>query len=164
MGFQKLPRPVHICNCGNHAWTALTHGYVTLVSPEDAELLRDRAWYAKVSRRTVYAKSDKYLHRKILPDADRIDHESGIGLDNRRPNLRPATNQQNCQNGSAHRDSGSKFKGVSWYKNYRLWRAAIYVGGKQKCLGYFSGEVEAAKTYDAAAIKHFGPFARVNFP
>jgi hypothetical protein len=31
-------------------------------------------------------------------------------------------------------------------------------------LGYFDDPAEAAKVYDAAAIKAFGPFATLNFP
>ena len=168
MGFPKLPRPVHICNCSDHAWSALTHGYVTLVSIEDAHLLEDRAWSAKISRRTVYARASKSasLHRKIMGAADeeKIDHKNGIGLDNRRPNLRPSTNQQNCQNGSSHRDSTSKYKGVSWDKKYKLWRASIFFEGKQICIGRYRDEILAAVKYDESAIKYFGEYARPNFP
>lgn len=167
MTFVRLPRPVFICNCGNHAWTALTQGYVTLVSPEDARFIQERAWSARKGRRTFYAVSDGVrLHRAIMDasDDDQIDHKSGNGLDNRRENLREATNQQNAHNGPSHRDSTSKYKGVSWYAPYQKWRSSIYIDKKQKCLGYFEDEELAALLYDHAAIAHFGDFARLNFP
>ena len=31
-----------LCACGEHAWSVLTMGYATLVSPEDGHLLQDR--------------------------------------------------------------------------------------------------------------------------
>ena len=40
----NMPRPVFHCQCGDHAWAALTRGFITLVSPQDAWLLELRAW------------------------------------------------------------------------------------------------------------------------
>jgi len=34
---------------------------------------------------------------------------------------------------------------------------------KSKFIGYFKDEIEAAKAYDKAAIKHHGEFAGLNF-
>jgi hypothetical protein len=168
MAFINMPRPVFQCQCGDHAWTTLTRGYITLVSPEDAPLISGNAWQAHKARNTFYATGNngKRLHRIILkPDEDHhVDHRDGNGLNNRRDNLREVTNQQNCQNGVAHKDSTSKYRGVCWYTNYKKWRSTIYVDGKQKALGYFETEELAAKAYDKAAARHFGEFARLNFP
>ena len=71
----NMPRPVFHCQCGNHAWTPLTLGFITIVSPQDAHFLQERAWraYQVKTRRTVYAvatqKSIK-LHRLILGLSD----------------------------------------------------------------------------------------------
>jgi HNH endonuclease len=161
-----VPRPVFYCQCGDHAWTALTRGYVTFVSPQDAHFLKYRAWCAKPARRTFYATCGKgaRLHRWILETNSAVDHRNGNGLDNRRRNLREATNQQNVQNGRAHKDSTSKYRGVSWYAPYKKWRAAIYINGRQKCIGYFNNEQTAAHSYDVWAEAEFGEFAALNFP
>ena len=44
------------------------------------------------------------------------------------------------------------------------WRARLGVGGKRLHLGTFETATEAAIAYDLAAVKHYGEFARVNFP
>jgi hypothetical protein len=167
MATRTFPRPVYNCQCGDHIWTALTLGFVTLASPQDFLILAESAWTATKARNTFYAVSGgKRLHRRIMRAKahEIVDHRSRCGLDNRRPNLRTATNQQNAQNGQAHKDSTSKYRGVSWYAPYQKWRSAIYVKGKQKCIGYFSDEETAARSYDAWALGEFGKFASLNFP
>jgi hypothetical protein len=163
----NLPRPVHVCNCGLTAWTLLTKNYITVVSIEDAHFLRERAWSADENKKkkSVYAVADKMkLHRRILQIDGRVDHENGVGLDNRRENLRPATNRQNGQNARARTGGTSKYKGVCWVTSEQVWMAYIRIDGKHTVLGRFRDEIFAAKKYDEAAVKYFGPYARLNFP
>lgn len=44
----------------------------------------------------------------------------------------------------------SGYTGVTWFKNYEMWRAQIMVDGKLKCLGYFRDVEEAAQAYKIA--------------
>lgn len=152
----------------------LTQGYSAVVDAADYTWLSAWKWHAHITKRRVYAKRSEtvngkrvttLMHRQILnvsPEIQ-IDHKDGDGLNNRRSNLRPASNQQNCHNARGYQGKGSsKYKGVSWDKNRRKWGAYIRVGGKVRNLGRFDSEMEAARVYDAAASAHFGEFAYLN--
>jgi predicted GIY-YIG superfamily endonuclease len=65
--------------------------------------------------------------------------------------------------GSKHKNTTSKYKGVSWFKRDECWRSWIHYNGKQQHLGYFHLEIDAANAYDEAAKKYFGEFANLNF-
>jgi hypothetical protein len=106
------------------------------------------------------------LHREIMnpPKGILIDHRNGDGLDNRRDNLRRATNSQNGYNRRKRTNTTSRFLGVYFNKKKRLWASSIKSHGKRVWLGYFKSEVDAAHAYDRAAIKYHGEFARLNFP
>lgn len=93
-----------------------------------------------------------------------IDHINGDGRDNREANLRRASFSQNSQNRrKINRLCGSQYKGVWLDKKTRKWRVQICFGGRKKHLGYYSDEAEAARAYDAAALRYHGRFAKVNF-
>jgi len=88
-----------------------------------------------------------------------VDHINGVKADNRRENLRVATNGQNRANSKLNSNNTSGLKGVS-RKNGR-WVAVINVGGKKHHLGYFDKKEQAHEAYKKAAIEAFGEFARV---
>ena len=89
------------------------------------------------------------------------DHVNGNSLDNRRVNLREATRSQNNWNRGKQLGS-SRFKGITWDKRDKNWKAQIQVNYKRISIGRFTDEIEAAKAYDKAAMEHFGEFARTN--
>lgn len=57
----------------------------------------------------------------------------------------------------------SAYKGVVWNRGSRKWVAQIRVGTKNKYLGAFVDQTEAAMAYDIAAKTYFGPKAKLNF-
>jgi len=155
----------------------LTQCEVALVDDADHEWLSQHKWYVNntgtylYAARTIWDPATKkkrrlYMHRAILdaPAHLQADHINHNGLDNRRANLRLCTMAQNQANSrKRRRHTSSRFKGVSWHKATRNWRAAIKIGQHHKTLGYFEDEVEAARAYDVRAQEAFGEFAKLNF-
>lgn len=152
----------------------LTQGFVALVDDEDFARVSAHKWYAVRKGRGVYARHKFtvlgvhvwcFLHTFILPDANRVDHKDGDGLNNQRHNLRAATVLQNNRAFKRKpRGSSSKFRGVYWPSGRKKWTAQIEVNYKRYFLGTFEKEEDAARCYDAAAREYFGDFASPNFP
>jgi hypothetical protein len=89
---------------------------------------------------------------------DMIDHKNGRRADNRWENLREATRSQNNANKGAFSAHG--FKGATYNKRQGRWLAQIKANGRRHYLGYYDTPEEAHAAYAAAAIRHFGEFAR----
>ncbi len=153
----------------------LPNGMYVKIDPEDFAAVSKRRWYAKRGPCAWYAiscvrrgKRRHYLlmHRFIMKPSRGmvIDHINHDGLDNRKANLRIVTHQQNTWNSRRGlRQGKSMYKGVSWDGNVRKWAATMRIEGKCRRLGFFKDEISAAKAYDAAAKKHRGEYALINF-
>lgn len=147
-------------------------GYVAIVDAVDADLVLAHKWNALSTKGKLYAQrsvrrddgewATEKLHSYITGYA-LTDHRNGDGLDNRRENLRRATQQQNMCNRIAT-PGKSGFKGVTWNKRDENWKAQIGSRGKHYHLGYYLIAEEAAMAYDEAARRLHGEFATLNFP
>lgn len=91
----------------------------------------------------------------------RIDHENGKKLDNRKGNLRAATQSQNLMNCRIKSNNTSGRKGVYWHKGAKRWLAQIKVGGVHHYLGLHDTIDLAAAAYAKAAAELHGSFARL---
>ena len=145
----------------------LSSGDLALVDNEDFELVAQYTWFLFVSRGHPYVCAwvegqRVFLHRFITqaPKGVYVDHKDGDGLNNRRANLRRATQGQNAANQRLSKANTSGFKGVS--RNGRNWLAQTKVGGKYMYLGTYRTPEEAAQAYDATVIELHGPYARTN--
>ena len=154
----------------------LSRGYVALVDDDDFERVSAFKW--SVSVRRGKHKTYTHAHRHVGPKKDRttlslhtfimghhhgmmIDHADGNGLNNQKYNLRVATRGQNVAN-SQRRDNAKKYRGTWRQKGGQF--VAQVGSGPEKYIGTYETEEEAARAYDAAAVKKFGEFARLNFP
>lgn len=148
----------------------LTKGKFALVDDSDYEYYSQFNYYLHsegYAVREIWNGGDKIrlrMHREIMntPDGMDTDHINGDRLDNRRQNLRVCTRSENLRNGRKRENNTSQYKGVSFFKPIRKWRAYITLEKKTKSLGYFKEEIEAAKAYNKAAIILFGEFAKLN--
>ena len=158
---RKTAPPIHHCQCGQHIWTELTRGYITLLSPEDAHLLGGKIWRTISSgTQAAYAftRPKTLLHRLIFTEG-RADHKNRNGCDNRRENLRACTSSENSAN--RRRKTRTLPRGV--FRQRNKFQASIVANKKKIHLGTYNTPEQAAKAYDAAAIKYFGEFATLNF-
>lgn len=89
----------------------------------------------------------------------RVDHRNGNGLDNRRANLRWATQTQILAKRKPV-GGASPFKGVGWDREQGKWMATF----RGKKVGRFSTEEEAARAFDRAAYDYWGEDCYLNFP
>lgn len=157
----------------------LTRGLTALVDDADFTWLNQWKWSTQRPQsrwpyavRTDHSQTGRkggrsakvFMHRLIcgVSGEDMVDHRNGDTLDNRRSNLRIATNSQNQQN---RRLVAGKhpYKGIQYNRESGKWQTQITVDGTRKYIGMFSTAEQAARGYDAAAREYFGEFAAVNF-
>ena len=138
-----------------------------LIDTDDMEfVLSCGRWHVAQRGKSTYAtvgicRKDHYLHRLIMdcPKGMLVDHINGNTLDCRKANLRIVTPAQNGQN--QHRlseQNHSGYRGVSWCKIHKKWRAVIKVNKKQIGNKYFDDK-EQAHQYVVALRAKYMPYS-----
>jgi hypothetical protein len=92
----------------------------------------------------------------------KVDHKDRDKLNNRRDNLRLASNRENMANRVCFKKSNTGYKGVTQVSRSLKKRYNLSFAGKN--WGYFDNPIDAAKEYDKKAKERFGEFAMLNFP
>ena len=152
----------------------LTQGQETIVDAADYDLFSRFRWCAlwcpdrqsfcaarNVRRMIGKGYTTSYLHREILGlqrgDYRTADHRNHDTLDNRRKNLRIATNSQQQQNKRTQKNNLLGIKGVSCRKGRFI--ARIMVNGKALHLGSRRTAEEAHLLYCEFAKQFHGQFS-----
>jgi len=154
----------------------LTRGKYAIVDVEDFERLNQYKWHCThygYAQRAVYDKTGKgrkqtgiYMHKLICPATKGmiVDHINRNCRDNRKANLRVATQKQNVWNRKFLRRGGkTHYNGIRWDKNRKKWQVRLTINGRRESFGYYADETEAAKAYDRVAKKYRGEYACLNF-
>ena len=148
----------------------LNKGLYATVDAKDYQLcMGGLQWYAWASKRrdgsirTYYAarnivkpngaRTVQLMHRLILKLTDakiQADHWDGNGLNNRRKNLKKATNLQNGRKVRAYPSSTSGVAGVYRDMKNKKWVAEIIIYGQYKFLGRFKTLLAAKRARKAA--------------
>lgn len=104
------------------------------------------------------------MHRFLLnPNNNNfIDHINSDTLDNRKSNLRICDISQNNMNREKSKKTNNLYKGVHKQPHGRTWSATIFVKNKRIYLGNYPTAELAAASYNEAAKKYHGEFARLN--
>ena len=177
----KTPNPQQTIYAAMHQEILLSNSdKKMIVDPADYVWAKDYTWYLNsfgYVGRTVYCPSAKkssslLIHQEMLKRGVFgnlpsyrvvVDHRNNDRTDNRRCNLRLASQSQNMANRKKTKINTSGYKGVRLHKPSGKWQAYIKVNYKQKSLGLFENKADAAKAYDKNAIKLFGEYANLNF-
>src|SRR5262249_25639627 len=154
-GPYKRSRYRGLCACGEHAWSVLTQGYVTVVSPEGGvsftirQLARGQGKTKLEMRGLCAAYLQKGRQGNALASGDlgqsARSHRSQGPPRHQQPARKPApmhTESKFCN--GRYRLGASGFRGVRELRKTSRWRASI---GTQE-LGTFATAEEAAHAYD----------------
>lgn len=141
-------------------------GQFATVDAEDYEMLSAYAWslnprYPSTQVKVNGKRKTLLMHRLVLktPRGQSTDHINGNRLDNRKANLRFATNAQNGANRTNKASNNtSGYRGVCLVKKTGLWRSRIKINGTYDNLGDFPTKEEAVIAYDKRAIEAWGEF------
>lgn len=147
----------------------LTRGMVAIVDEADFAAVSHYKWHAKLSGKRCYAARSArgatvFMHNEIMGHMENrtVDHRNPARtLDNRRENLRWATNSEQCRNRGMQRNNSSGYRGVSLDKGRGRWKAKIKHLGRWINLGYFATPELAHAAYCAASNRHHGEFGMV---
>jgi len=148
----------------------LTKGKFATVDDDMYEYLMQWKWYCSTSGRAVRTERHGknqimiYMHRVIAktPEGMECDHKNMNPLYNCRENLRNCSRSENSANKNKYSTNTSGYKGVTWSKGMRKWKAQITVNYKNTVIGYFEKIEDAVNAYNEAAKERFGNFSRVN--
>ena len=158
-------------------------GELFLIDDEDYDLIKHINW-SNDGRNYIRGHCNKLkktirIHQLILDQNPHkkpfIDHINRNTFDNRKINLRFCSRSENAKNRKA--SGNSKYLGVFLHTLKTTYEtkcgevklsiskgflSKIVVNGKQRHLGRFKSEIDAAKCYNEAAIKYHGEFAILN--
>ena len=133
---------------------------------EDYEKIKNYSWHIDnvgyVRTQFRYDDNEPYkkmrMHKLILNYQGIVDHKNTNKKDNRKENLRFATNSQNCTNKGLISNNTSGVTGVYWEKNKKRWFAEVSVNYKTIRSSYFKEFNDAVEARKELEDKYYGDY------
>lgn len=135
---------------------------------EDYDKIKDYSWHIGANgyiaaKRINNSNKNVFMHRVVLGLIDvpykevEVDHIHGKETrnDNRKCNLRVATNSQNQMNKGLKSDNTSGVTGVNWNKRIGKWHSRITKNKNEIHLGFYDNFEDAVKARKEAEEKYF---------
>jgi hypothetical protein len=154
-------------NGGLIAFVPMTRNRTAIIDREDEHLVNGWNWTSSPSghafRRDSTTRKSVWMHHLVfvhlIPPGYVVDHINGIPWDNRKCNLRLATQQQNCWNTTVRLDNSSGIRGVHFRSDRNVWESRIRAEGKI-VIQHFRNMEDAIKDRLAKEELYFGEYKR----
>lgn len=154
--------------CGDYYTLYTNKGEPFYVDADDYDKVKNITWCKGTGGYIIGKLKGKNvsIHRLIMdfPKGFDVDHKHGEKSrhDNRKSNLRIATESQNCINKNIQSNNTSGCTGVSFDKGKQRWRAEIWFQGKRIHLGWFKDFEDAVAVRKQAEEEYFGEWSYGN--
>lgn len=154
-------------------------GYKAIIDDEDFERVNERIWTLSntytgrchfnqfIVSSQIKSYGSIHLQKFILnsPRGKFISFKNGDTLNFRKSNLTIFDNHKDISHHNRKNpNQSSRYLGVCWMKNRKVWIAYAYDSSKQFVLGFFSNEETAAKVRDDYVRKNYSGVISTNFP
>jgi hypothetical protein len=96
------------------------------------------------------------MHYGPVTTGMEIDHKNNIRDDNRIENLQELIHGDNTKKALICKNNTTGYRGVSFFKSNKKFRARINVNGKSKFLGHFDTAEEAHEVRKIAELHYYG--------
>ena len=160
--YKRKENPVDLSGEYGIGWT-LNTGAEFYFNIEDYDKIKDYCWNEHILTNGYHALeardklTNKIVRMHWILVGKYYDHEDRNPLNNRRNNLRKATQQKNAQNSSLARNNTSGYTGVYWSNRDQKWIAYIRIDKKPTYLGAYNLKTDAIKVRLTAELKYYGP-------
>ena len=155
----------------------LQNGMFAIVDDEDYERVKKYYWHVviggtktdlRVMRNVdvngvnVKRVLSYFILKKEYKKGDSVIYKNKDKLDNRRSNLEVISTKKSTYRTKGHRNSSSRYKGVSWHKQTKKWVARIKKDYKPIYIGIYKDEDDAGRAYNNKSLELFGEHAYQN--